>query len=60
MGDVCGGQPANRGLRDGGVEEELVFGEGLCEMEVFFAARGIEDLLGAGLEGGFELDRMSD
>jgi hypothetical protein len=37
------------------VEKELVLGEGLREVEVFFAARGVEDLLSADLEGGFEL-----
>jgi hypothetical protein len=37
------------------VDEELVFGKSLCGIEVRLGAGGVEDFLGAGLEGCFEL-----
>lgn len=43
-------------MRDGGVEEELVFGEGFGGVEVCSAAGGVKDFLGALLERGFELE----
>lgn len=55
MRDVCCREAADGGLRDGGVDEELVCGEGLGQFEVLFAAGGVEDFLRAGFEGGFEL-----
>lgn len=55
MGDIRRCKAADRGLRDGRVDEELVLRQGLGEFEVFFAAGGVEDLLGACLERCFEL-----
>lgn len=37
------------------MDQELVFGEGFCEGEVFLAARGVEDALSARLERRFKL-----
>jgi hypothetical protein len=38
MGDVGRRETTDRSLRNGGVNEELVFREGFGESEVFFAA----------------------
>lgn len=57
--DIGGCEAADGSLRDGGVDEELVFGECLGETEVFFAAGGVEDALGARLERRFELQHTS-
>ena len=57
MGDVCRCETADGGLGDGGVDEELMLGQRLGALEVLFAAGGVEDLLGAGFERGFELAR---
>ena len=56
VGDVCSSQAADGGVGDGGVDEELVFGEGFGEVEVGDGARGVEDALGAVFERRFELD----
>lgn len=37
------------------MDQELVFGKSLCEIEVFFASGGVEDALCACFERGFEL-----
>jgi len=55
MRNIGGCQAANRGMGDGGVDEELVGWKGLSALKVLLAARGVEDLLCACLEGGFEL-----
>ena len=55
MRDIGGCEASDGGMRDRGVDEELVGGEGLGALEVLLAARGVEDLLRAGLERGFEL-----
>lgn len=59
MGDVGGSQAADGGLRDGGVDEELVLGEGAREIEVVFASGGVEDSLGACLQSRFKLFAVS-
>ena len=59
VGDVGGGEAADGGMCYGGVDEELVFGEGFGEIEVGDRAGRVEDALGAVLEGGFELGGVS-
>ena len=53
--DIGGCEASDRSLRDGRVDEQLVLGQCFGEVEVFFASGGVEDLLRAGLERGFEL-----
>ena len=55
MGDVCGCEAADGGLRDGGVDEELVFGERFGEGLVGRALGGVEDASRAYSEGFLEL-----
>ena len=56
VGDVGGGEAADGGVGDGGVDEELVLGEGFGEVEVGDGAGRVEDALGAVFECRFELE----
>lgn len=58
MGDIGGREAADGGLRDGGMDEELMFGEGGRELLVFFALGGVEDTARTDAQRGFELVQL--
>ena len=53
--DIYRRKPSNGRVRDGGMNEQLMFWKRLCGFEVFRAARGVQNALCTDLESSFEL-----